>query len=169
MSARLSRPISVRRLNKEEHVTVEATEEERAAIADALDLIAINSLTADVTLRPWKKEGVRVAGTVKADVVQPCVVTLDPVPSTVDEEFNIRLHPDAVPSAEVVVDPDAEDPPELLETDTVDVGAIVLEHFALGLDPYPRSPGAAFEPEEDEEEEEPSPFAVLEALKNQPN
>ncbi|WMS43344.1 DUF177 domain-containing protein [Acuticoccus sp. MNP-M23] len=169
MSARLSRPISVRRLNKEERVSVEATEEERTSIADALDLIAIHSFTADVILRPWKKEGVRVEGTVTADVVQPCIVTLDPVPSTVNEEFNIRLHPDAAPSAEVNVDPEAEDPPELLETEMVDVGAIVLEHFALGLDPYPRAPGAVFENEADEPEEEPSPFAVLEALKKQPN
>ena len=170
MSARLSRPISVRRLSKEERVTVEATPEERAAIADALDLVAVDSLTAEISLRPWKKEGVRVTGVVKAAVVQSCIVTLEPVPSTVDETFELRLHPDAVLSTTIDVDPEAEDPPEPLETDTVDVGAIALEHFALGLDPYPRAPGAVFEAEEDEpEDEEPSPFAVLEALKNQPN
>lgn len=171
MTARLSRPVSIRRLQTEEVVRVEASEEERASIAEALDLIALESLTADLTLRPWRREGVRVEGRVRGVLTQACIVTLDPVESTVDEEIDVRLHPDAVDTTTVEVDPDAADPPEPLEGDTVDVGAIVLEHFVLGIDPYPRVPGAEFDPGEvaDEEEEEPSPFAALAALKNSLN
>ncbi|MEM8664909.1 MAG: DUF177 domain-containing protein [Pseudomonadota bacterium] len=168
MTARLSRPIGVRRLHKEESVRVEASEEERAAIAEELDLIALENLTADITLRPWRREGVRVEGVVRGTLTQPCSVTLEPVAGTVEEEIDVRLHPEAAPSTAVDVDPDAPDPPELLESDTVDVGAIALEHFVLGIDPYPRAPGATFE-DDGEPEEEPSPFAALADLKKSLN
>ena len=169
MTARLSRPISVRRIIREEPVTVEASEAERAAIAEALDLVSLDSLTAELTVRPWRKEGVRVVGTVRADLAQACVVTLEPVPSHVEEDFDVRLHPDAVESSsDVEIDVEAADPPEPLEGDLVDVGAIALEHFVLGIEPYPRAPGAVFETETDavEQTEEPSPFAALAALKD---
>ena len=169
MIARLSRPVSVRRLSQDEHVTIEATEAERAALAEELDLLSLDTLTADVTVRPWKAEGVRVVGTVRGTVSQACVVTLEPVKGTVEETFDVRLHPDVTASASVSVDPDSADPPETLDSDRVDIGAIALEHFALGLDPYPRAPGAAFEVEDDGSADEPSPFAVLAALKNGSN
>lgn len=167
MIARLSRPLSLRRLKGEERVTVEATPEERTALAEALDLLSLDSLTAEVTVKPWRVDGVKVSGTVRGAVTQACVVTLEPVTSAVEETFEMRLHPDATPDPEVEVDPAAEDPPELLEGDTVDIGAIVFEHFALGIDPYPRAPGAVWEAEE--VEEEPSPFAALAALKDRMN
>jgi uncharacterized metal-binding protein YceD (DUF177 family) len=167
MIARLSRPVSLRRLRGEETITVEATAEERAALAEALDLLTLDSLTATVTVRPWRTDGVVVSGTVRGALTQACVVTLEPVASVVEEEFVRRLHPDAAENPDVEVDPEADDPPERLEGDTVDVGAIVLEHFALGIDPYPRAPGAVWESEE--AEEEPSPFAALAALKDRMN
>ncbi|MBJ3776492.1 YceD family protein [Acuticoccus mangrovi] len=165
MIARLARPISIRRLTKEEHVAIEASEAERAALAEALDLLSLTSLTADLSVSPWRSEGVRVRGTVRGTVSQACVVTLEPVEGVVEEEIDVRLHPDAGEATQVEVDPEAADPPEALESDVVDVGAIALEHFVLGLDPYPRVPGAAFEEEAEAEEEEPSPFAALAALK----
>ena len=45
--------------------------------------------------------------------------------------------------AEVVIDPDAPDPPEILDGPTIDVGAMAEENFVLAIDPYPRAPGAA--------------------------
>ncbi|MEO1103491.1 MAG: DUF177 domain-containing protein [Pseudomonadota bacterium] len=168
MTARLSRPVGVRRLHKEEHISLAATEEERAAIAQELELLALDSLTAELTVRPWRSEGVRVEGVVRGSLTQPCSITLEPVPATVEEAIDVRLHPDAAPTSTVDVDPDAPDPPEPLESDFVDVGAIALEHFVLGIDPYPRAPGATFE-EEFDEEKEPSPFAALAALKNSLN
>jgi len=172
MTARLSRPISVRRLSREERVDIEATAEERAAIAEELDLLSLDTLTAELYVRPWRQAGVRVVGTVRGALTQACVVTLEPVASEVEEEIDVRLDPDAATSSTVEVDIEAADPPELLETDTVDVGAIALEHFVLGIEPYPRAPGAVFEPETDEAEEaekEPSPFAALAALKDRAN
>lgn len=169
MTTRLPRPFNVRRLTKEETVRVEASADERAAIADALDLQSIDSLVADLRIRPWRSVGVRVTGVVHGAVVQSCVVTLEPVEGTVNEEVNVTFHPDAAASSAVEIDPEADDPPEPLESDVVDLGAIALEHFALGLDPYPRAQGAAFEEPDPEVDEEPSPFAVLEVLKPKPH
>ena len=170
MSARFHRPVNIMRLPSEQTMTIEASAEERAALAEALDILSIETLKAEVAVRPWRGEGVRVLGTVTGDVTQACVVTLEPVAGHVEETFDVRLHPDVSESEEVVVDPDQPDPPERLEGYEVDVGAIALEHFALGLDPYPRAPGVEFDPvEDDAEEEEPSPFAVLASLKNNPS
>ncbi|HEY1452267.1 MAG TPA: DUF177 domain-containing protein, partial [Roseiarcus sp.] len=42
----------------------------------------------------------------------------------------------------------------------IDLGALTAEHFALGLDPYPRKPGAEFVAP-DEQAAPDSPFAAL--------
>lgn len=166
--ARWSRPVDVRRVVREEVMRIEASEAERAEIAEALELEGLTSLAAEVTARPWRGEGVRVTGSVRGTPRQACVVTLEPVETAVDEAFDVRLHPDVEESADVEVDPEAPDPPERLEGDVVDVGAIALEHFVLGLEPYPRAPGVEFEPPQDDDEE-PSPFAALAALKDRAN
>jgi hypothetical protein len=164
VTARWKRPVSVLRLSKEEPFAFEADEAERAALAEALDLAGLDSLSAEGTMRPWRGEGVRITGTVRAALRQNCVVSLEPVATRVEEAFDVRLHPDVVESADVDVDPEAPDPPERLGSEVVDVGAIALEHFVLGIEPYPRAPGVAFEPPH-EEDGEPSPFAVLGTLK----
>jgi hypothetical protein len=46
----------------------------------------------------------------------------------------------------------------------VDLAAYVVEHLALEIDPFPRSPGAEFEPPAALPES--SPFDVLRALKD---
>jgi hypothetical protein len=46
----------------------------------------------------------------------------------------------------------------------VDLGAIATEFLILGIDPYPRKPGAVFEPPQSGDGEA-SPFAALAALK----
>jgi uncharacterized metal-binding protein YceD (DUF177 family) len=61
------------------------------------------------------------------------------------------------------MDPEADDPPDVLEGETIDVSGYVLEHLALELDPFPRKPGAVFE--NPLPTAEISPFAALKALK----
>lgn len=165
--ARFSREVSVRRLTGPEVHSFAATPEERIALAEAIDVLAIHELTAEATLSPWRSTGVTVAGTVRGVVDQACVVTLDPVRAEIEAPFAMRYHPEAAPTP-VDVDPEADDPPEPLESERVDVGALALEHFVLSLDPYPRSPNAAFTPPELPEDDTPSPFAILARLKNGP-
>lgn len=145
-------PVHVARLPaKGMTVTVEADMAQREALARAHDLLAVDRLVATLEVVPWKKGGVRVAGRVEAAVVQACVVTLEPVASTVDEAVSAVFLPEgsklAVPprsaEGEILLDAEGEDAPELFAGDTVDVGRLAEEFFALGIDPYPRKPGVS--------------------------
>jgi uncharacterized metal-binding protein YceD (DUF177 family) len=168
----LSRPQAVDSLPaKGVEVTVEANEAERAALAEVLDILGIDRLVANFTVTPWRKGGAKVRGVVEADVIQACVVTLEPVSQKVREDVDLSFVPEdelPPPRPEVEVEPDAPDLPEAIENGKVDLGAIAAEHMALGLDPYPRAPGAEFEGymEDDGSNDGPeSPFARLAALK----
>lgn len=154
-------------------VQVVTTAEERVAIARFLRILEVRTLSADLLVRPWRGNGFAVSGTITADVVQACVLSLEPVPESVEEPVDMRFLPaDAMPGPafdlEVEIDPEAEDLPDPLTGDTLDLGAVVVEHLALGLDPYPRAAGAVFDTAGDEitpDDDRPSPFAALGKLK----
>lgn len=166
----LVRSVSVAHLPpKGTHVVVEATEEERAALARDLDLPAIRTLTARLRVVGTPAR-VHVTGRVTASLTQTCVITLDPFESELDVEVEVAFRAPMPgeeafdPAEEVEVDLDA---PDELVDDRIDLGAIAAEFLALGLDPYPRKPGIAFEesPGEPAEKEAASPFAALAALR----
>lgn len=136
-------------------------------VAAALDLVEVSDLTAEVELIPWH-DGAILSASWGAQVVQTCGVTLDPLPSSLAGEFQIRAVPEGSPMAPseagaLELDLDAPDPPDVLEADRIDPAAYVVEHLALELDPFPRKPDAVFEPPEAEPET--SPFAALLELK----
>ena len=68
-------------------VKIGTTDKERAALAAQHGLEAVNSFAAEFLLTPWKKSGIRLRGTVNAEIVQSCVVTLEPLNATIAEEF----------------------------------------------------------------------------------
>jgi hypothetical protein len=149
---------------------LEADEAARRAIAEALDLVRLDRLEADLDLSSWL-DGVRIDGRWRADIVQTCGVSLDEFATSLSGEFTVRAVPVGSPhapppEAEVEIDLDAEDPPDVLESDTIDLGGYVVEHLALEIDPFPRKPGAVFEPPGAEPEA--SPFAALLKLKGDP-
>jgi len=148
--------------------TIEANPEERAALAALNRLPAIASLTAGFTVRRSGRGGARVTGEVHAEVTQLCVVSLEPFAATVDEPIDVRFAPaKAVEAARRVkedgaemVEVGSEDPPEPIVDGGIDLGALAAEFLALGLDPYPRKPGVAFDLPEPEGGQV-SPFAAL--------
>ena len=133
-----------------ERVT-KANPTELQALARHLDILSVDSLEVHWTIRPWRKTGARVMGTLKASVTQACGVTLEPVAETVEEEIDMRLTTDVrmiegAPGAEAIdIDPEGRDPPELFDGVRIRLGDIAREHLALGLDPYPRSTEATFD------------------------
>ncbi len=149
--------------------TVTARAEELPAIAPYLELAGVKSLRGAFALERWRGRGVRLTGSVIADVVQTCVVTLDAVDAHVEGNFERQfLPPDKLSAVlgdqtDVFVDPTADDPPEPLGHE-IDLGEILIEELALNLDPYPRKPGVAFQGEADVEPRA-KPFAVLAKLK----
>lgn len=148
-------------------LTLEPSAAERAVVAKRLGLKSLPSLTARVTVRPWL-DGAEISGRFNAVVEQICGVSLDPFEQPVDGEIEVRAVPAGSPHAaapeggELDLDLDAPDPPDVLESDVLDVAGYVVEHLALELDPFPRKPGAAFDYQPPEAET--SPFAALKKL-----
>jgi uncharacterized metal-binding protein YceD (DUF177 family) len=108
-----------------------------------------------------------------AEVVQACVVTLEPVPSvhsgTATRQYRVATKPSRRAKRPVEIDVSSDDEaPELLSGSLLDIAAPVLEELSLLLHPYPRAPGVAFEPPKEEPERKESPFAVLAKLKLAP-
>ncbi len=142
----------------------------RAAQSQAwLALPALPRLEASFDLTRHGRDGLRVAGRVAATVVQNCVVTLDPIESEIDEIINLMFVPASQapapkPNAAAYQAVDSEDPPETLHDGVVDLGAVATEFLLLGIDPYPKKPGVAFDAPV---ANDPSghPFAALAALK----
>lgn len=153
-------------------VAFEATPSECDAIAEALGILKVTSASAEFTISPFRKDGFKVVGEVRAEVEQACVVTLDPVPESIRETVDLRFLPENEidPIAEEIeIDVDAEDPPEPILGASVDLGVLTTEFIAVGLDPYPRKPGVEFTPlieDDGSEDEQESPFAGLTALKD---
>jgi len=140
------------------------------AIAETLKLVALKGLNAKVRVSPWL-DGVELTGEWSAAVVQICGVSLDPFETQLNSAFQVRCAPLgsallSPPESELEIDLDADDPPDALEHDWVDVAAYVVEHLALEIDPFPRKPGAEFTPPP--AEAPPSPFAVLARLQTPP-
>lgn len=153
-----------------QHLELVASTEVRAAVARLAGLRDLPRLQAsfDVTRHG---SGLRVVGRVSATVGQTCVVTLEPLANEIEEAIDLVF----APPAEVKRDGnggDAEErdmaatwnEPEPLIGGTVDLGALATEFLILGLDPYPRKPGAIFQPPGDGSSDE-GPFAALGKLK----
>ena len=138
----------------------------RAAIAKAAGLAALPRLEAGFDLTRQGADGLHAVGRVSATVVQNCVVTLEPIESEIDEAVDLVFLPDVAPPAEAVdlEALQADEPPEAIRDGVIDLGAVATEFLLLGLDPYPRKPGAVFEapPAGDPVSH---PFAALAALK----
>jgi hypothetical protein len=144
--------------------------EELRALAKWAGVDEVSRLRAHVFVRAQSKTQFVDETQFDADIVQSCVVTLEPVRSHIARSFTrvlqlmpgIDRFPDrGGPVAEV---PAGEDSPDEIDSPVYDLGTPLREELALSIDPYPRAPGVAFELPADEVHPE-SPFAALEKLK----
>jgi hypothetical protein len=106
-----------------------------------------------------------VSGRLTATVRQTCGVTLEPFDAPLDEEIDVHFAP---AGSYVRTEEDEEneiDPPDEIVDGRIDVGVLVSEFLALGIDPYPRKPGAVFDPPA-EDPAALSPFSALSRLKD---
>jgi hypothetical protein len=134
-------------------LTIEADEKQRAQLAAIHGLLAVERFRADLLIESWKRDGVRVSGSVEADIVQECVVTLEPLAAEIREdvatlfvpERSALTHP-AMPNGEILLSPDGADSPDTYSGDTIDIGALAEEIFGLAIDPYPRKDGVSLQP-----------------------
>ncbi|WP_419904185.1 DUF177 domain-containing protein [Kiloniella sp.] len=155
---------------------LKAKPEECQAIAQRFDLIELHNLTATLELDPKGKGSLLdVRGSLKAKVVQSCIFTAEPVSSSLDETFDILYSFDPVDDAgdEILIDMDAEEPPEMVDPQGIDFGEAVVQQLAVMLNPYPKSPDSSWEgdsvdeaPDEEEVQKagKTNPFSVLKDL-----
>jgi len=151
-------------------VSLEANEADRIEIARIVGLQDLPKLAAQFELNPLGHDEIRLVGQVDAVVGQTCVVTLDRVENTVSESVSLVFAPPSAIAEEPETGEDdepGEDPPEPIINGRIDLARLAVEFLILGLDPYPRKAGAAFEPVNTPPAPEDHPFAGLAALKEQ--
>jgi hypothetical protein len=150
-----------------QHFELVADESVRTAVARVAGLRELPRLQANFDVTRRGEGGLHVAGLVSASVGQNCVVTLEPLANEIEEAVDLLFVPRRVPAPEEDGETEPRDvkwnDPEPLVDGVVDLGALATEFLILGLDPYPRKPGAVFEPPPDQTPAD-SPFAALAKL-----
>ena len=110
-----------------------------AELAARFGFLEIGRVEADLRIDRVGPDAWDVTGRLSADVIQPCVVTGDPVAETVDFEIEERYVRTASDEEEVVVGPEDSEP---LVDGCIDLGEIVAQSLALGVSTWPRSSDA---------------------------
>jgi uncharacterized protein DUF177 involved in 23S rRNA accumulation len=144
----------------------------RAAVAKVAGLRELTCFEAHFDVTRQGSGGLHVTGKVSASVGQNCVVTLEPLANEVEETVDLLFEPSSAPpqaegKAERRRDANFDDP-EPLVGGIVDLGVLATEFLILGLDPYPRKPGAVFE-QPQERRQDSGPFSALSQLAKQPD
>jgi uncharacterized metal-binding protein YceD (DUF177 family) len=135
-------------------VGVSADPKERQALAERFGLLTLRSLSGRGRLKRGSEPGELVLrGRLEADVVQACVISLEPVPVRLRRRVERRyrqieaggsgwkhLQPHGL--AELV---DDEEEIEAVIGGVIDLGEAFAEELGLALDPYPRATGAALD------------------------
>lgn len=151
-------------------VSVDLNEPTRAALAETLKLSAIDSFSAHLDVVPLRG-GIRAQGRLVADIVQPSVVSFEPVGQHIEEEIDRVFLPEPhghkhKSEPEIFVDLEDDDFPDHIDGPEVDLSALLVETLALAIDPYPRRPGESLDSLGlGLGEKEAGPFAALEKLK----
>lgn len=139
---------------------MEITPDEKAkkALAKRLDVLALEDLKAQVSLKRENAHIVHVKGTLDAKIKQNCVVTLEPVESKIFDEFEAwyadesqavsfkRAQYEAQSKKELLDMPmleESEDP-EPMVNGTIDVGDLVTQYLSLAIPPYPTKEGITY-------------------------
>jgi uncharacterized metal-binding protein YceD (DUF177 family) len=129
----------------------------KAALASRFGLLEMSSFEANLQVRRRTDTGwIEVSGTIRSDVVQECVVSLEPIPAHVEAEIAEVFVEEGVDEdtgsgrrgrEAVDLDPIADDPEPLVDG-VLDVGEIAAQALSLALDPYPRAAAADGEVDE---------------------
>jgi hypothetical protein len=158
------------------HREIDTNPRQRSAIADLGGLREVQSANASLDLTLMREGRVHVVGRVRARIEQTCVVTLEPIENDIDEAIDLVFAPpEQIPALADLVDDaatsDAEipDPPEPIVAGTIDLGRLATDALFLGVDPYPRKPGAVFEAPAIPPDPEDHPFAALKGLRRDPD
>jgi Large ribosomal RNA subunit accumulation protein YceD len=146
-----------------------ANETERAALADAYGLVAVQTFEAGFRVQKQGRKRYAVSGVLHALVTQTCTVSLEPFETLVSAPVEVEFAPLGEPASPKMTVGGAatfagpQDPADPIINGQIDLGALAAEFLALNLDLYPRKPGVTFEETSvgGEASGPESPFAVL--------
>ncbi|WP_367274047.1 DUF177 domain-containing protein [Erythrobacter sp.] len=142
----LTRMVKARPLPGEPMV-IEPSVAERAALAARFGLREITMLRAEVALEP-KPNAIRATGRLTAKVMQPCAVSGEEFPVSIDEPIDLRFIEQRNLAAseegeEIEIELEADDCDEIeFSGDMFDLGEAVAQTLGLAIDPYAEGPGA---------------------------
>ncbi|HEY0281238.1 MAG TPA: hypothetical protein VGC27_01295 [Rhizomicrobium sp.] len=151
-------------------IKIAADGEDLKRLAHWANVDSVRAFSARIELRRLSRTSFSFEAELEADIVQSCVVTLDPVATHIAKHIARELHFSPLPreeGGELTLSAGDEDVPEEISSLDYDLAAPLLEEFLLAIDPYPRKEGVAFEPPAQPAEPPQSPFAVLKRL-NEP-
>ncbi len=160
--------------DKELSVTRGAEAGELKAVAEALGIVSCSALQTSYSISALGKGRFVMRGTLRAEITQSCIVTLEPVGEQLSEQFEVEFWPadqlKAEPGEEIELGPEDLETRDIepLSGETVEAGRVIYEVLASGLNLYPRAQGAKFDPNAlgvDEQVKRENPFAALAALK----
>lgn len=147
-----SRPITPERLAEAPFSeSICASAEECEALVERLELRALRDLSVEFdVLRGAGEDLLEVHGRLRAEVSQLCVLTLEPVDTTLEERFEV-VYSLTGPGQGAGSQAGREDfdpqetPVEVLGPEGLDLGELAAQYLSLALDPFPRKPGVELE------------------------
>lgn len=161
-------------------LTITPDSEARKNLIRRLGVLGFDSIKADLELQ--REQGglvVHVKGHIKANLQQSCVVTLEPIETKVDENFEawfadtqqavalakVKHDKQVKANGETPILEESEDPEPIVDG-KIDLGELVTQHLSLAITPYPHKEGVHYEYGDDEPEKVPeafksNPFAAL--------
>lgn len=167
-------PVRQLSANQSYEITLTLSDEDSRRIAADLDLTALRKARLKGTLAPFGQNDWEFKGEIGATVVQPCVVTLAPVTTRLDEPVLRRFLaelPEMAGSEEEEIEMPEDDSVDALGHE-ISLLDIFSEALSLALPAYPRAEGAdlgeavfAADGVTPLRDEDAKPFAGLAALK----
>ena len=120
-------------------VDIEANESERVLLSERFSVLSVNDFTAQIEIKKSSPYEYIAKGSLKAEVTQTCVVTLEKVVNHISTQFVQQYSTDEkIISDDLVIGPEDEQPPEIIGGGTIDLGELASEYLLLSIDPYPR-------------------------------
>ncbi|MEM7069509.1 MAG: YceD family protein [Pseudomonadota bacterium] len=143
-------------------------------LSSSIEVDEVLDINAELLMKPWQMNGAELTGTMTIKLAQTCVTTLEPIETQYEFDLKRQFLPAADPcfknqaiiDGELIIEPDADDLPDVIEGRNVDIWDVILEELNLHIDPYPRSDEFQWEsqPEEEEIADTHKPFANLKTL-----
>ena len=163
-------------------VKMTADEAQLKAIAARLEVSEVKYLEATLRLTLQNAGHIlHIEGQFKSEVVQECVVTLQPVTSVLEDNFEAwyadhskavsfnraKHNMKAMEEGDEVQILEEKDDPEALVDGQVDLGEVVVQFLSLSVNPYPRAEGV--ETDDDEAPIVIAPKTPAASTNNRPN